>query len=579
MPGTGLIRPISYCLLALAATPLLSRTLAAQARAPDSVFVAVRCEGQVIDSVAIHRSGPRPTPIRQFLIAEAVANVLQVTTRESVVRNLLLLAPGDRCDELRRVESERLLRSQPFIADAQVRLMRAGTGTTFLSVQTSDEAAIIIGARLNTSGNPVRAFRFGNSNIAGTAVRASASWESGGTGYRDGYGMRFTHFQPLGKPYLLEANALRFPLGDEWLAGASHPFRTGLQRFAWHALAGGRVDYIRFRVASDTDRALKLDRRYFDIGTMARVGPPNRYSLFGASISSDDERPASRSILTTADGVRPDTNSTLTDRYTAHRMSRVNALIGVRDVEYIAARGFDALRATQDVPVGIQGGLIIGRSLPMLGGEEDDVFLASDLYLGVGGADGMFRIESRGEARKPRGGQWDGFLTSGRATQLLKLPFRQTFTASLEWAAGARLRVPFALSLSDRAGGVRGYGDVDAVGARRAVARIEDRVLTGRISALGVFFDAGRLWAADAPFGEDTPVRTSAGLSVFAAVPAQSHRTLRMDVAFALNPEPGGDRVQLVFTSADLTRMFLREPRDVERTRERTVPASIFRWP
>src|SRR5439155_10555935 len=128
-----------------------------------------------------------------------------------------------------------------------------------------------------------------------------------------------------------------------------------------------------------------VDRRYFDVGGVVRLGPPGRLSLFGAALSGNNERPAATPVLITDAGLRPDTSTPLRDRYQSHRTARVNALWGVRDIGFVRVRGFDALNATQDLPVGFQLGTMFGRSLSVLGSRDDDVFVAADAYVGAGG--------------------------------------------------------------------------------------------------------------------------------------------------------------------------------------------------
>jgi hypothetical protein len=116
------------------------------------------------------------------------------------------------------------------------------------------------------------------------------------------------------------------------------------------------------------------------------------------------------------------------------------------------------------------------------------------------------------------------------------------------------------------------------------VGRVEDRLFLGRAFNLGdvgigAFTDVGRLWAGDIPYGMSTPVHSSIGISLLAAVPSGSARLWRVDLAFALNPEPGAGRFELHFEGLDKTLFFLREPSDIEAVRERTVPSSVFRWP
>jgi hypothetical protein len=112
---------------------------------------------------------------------------------------------------------------------------------------------------------------------------------------------------------------------------------------------------------------------------------------------------------------------------------------------------------------------------------------------------------------------------------------------------------------------------------------MEHRYTYGPVRKLGdlglaMFADAGRQWAGGVPFGVTTPVKTSVGLSLLAAVPVRSARLWRADLAF---PIGGGarSRMTLRFTNSDRTAFVFREPRDVATGRELTVPSSIFAWP
>ncbi len=329
---------------------------------------------------------------------------------------------------------------------------------------------------------------------------------------------------------------------------------------------------------------MRLDRHYWDVGGIVRVGPPGRLSLFGASLSNDDERPAAATVLVSDAGLTPDTASAFVNRYAAHHMSRLNVFWGVRDISFTTVRGFDALYATQDLPLGFQVGTLFGHTLSILGSKDDDIFVATDLYAAMGGDHHVTRLEVRGEGRRASPtGQWDGLLTSGRLSQLVKFASNQTSIASIEWAGAARSRIPFNLLLGALDGGVRGYKGSDEFGAGRAVARLEQRWAFGRLgnaaTGVAVFANAGRVWAGDVPDGITSPIRAAVGVSLLGALPRQSHQLWRLDLTMAPGVPGGPPRFQLAFTGADNTRLFFQEPRDVERTRERTVPSSIYQWP
>jgi hypothetical protein len=96
---------------------------------------------------------------------------------------------------------------------------------------------------------------------------------------------------------------------------------------------------------------------------------------------------------------------------------------------------------------------------------------------------------------------------------------------------------------------------------------------------LAEFVEVGQLFAGDVPFGTDSPLSSSIGIGILAATPRGSARLWRMDIAMAMSGNPAGRRLEVRFSGADNTKFFFREPENVERTRERTVPSSVFRWP
>ena len=513
-----------------------------------------------------------------------VAGAVHRTTNQSVIRRFLLLREGDRCSELRRAESERILRAQPFIAYAVVRALADSGGGVLLDVRTTDELAIIVGIAAGKGTPVVRLLRLGDANVAGEGVYFAGDWRDGGA-FRDGFGAQLVDNQLFGRPYTLIADGHQNPLGSDWQIDALHPFYTDVQRVAWRARSGGSDDYVQYPNDINSSHALRVNRNWFDVGGIIRIGPPGRLSLFGASISGLDERPARLPVLVTKGGFAPDTSTVLVGRYVNHRIARVNALWGIRDIGFVRVQGFDALSATQDLPIGFQLGTLFGRTLSALGSRDDDIFTAGDLFIGMAGRNNALRFQAGAEGRRDnRAAQWDGVTASARAIEYFKISDWNTTTASLEFSGGWNERTPFNLTLSDADGGVRGYASSNTPGGQRVVARLEHRMFIGRpfnVGDLGIgaFADAGRLWAGGIPYGVNTPIRSAIGFSLLGTVPAASARMWRLDFAFAVNPEPNGNHFEFRIGNTDKTTFFLVEPSDIQAARERTVPSSVFRWP
>jgi hypothetical protein len=542
----------------------------------------VPCAGQHIEQVMIYTEAPTVASLRRVPVVANIAQTIHETTQPSVVERFLLFRAGDRCQELRRAESERILRAQPFIADADVFVVESDSGTVDVEVRTIDETAMVLGGSVRARSPVVSGVLLGNANLGGQGVYVSGAWRTG-DGFRDGFAGRLIDNQFLGRTLIAGIEGERRPIGGSWRVLAGRPFFTDLQRLAWRARAGESFALMQLRRPDRTRPGVELSRRYYELGAIGRVGVPGRLGLIGVSVTGDDETPGTR-LLIPDSGMLRDLGPAPRP-YRPHRMSRVNVLLGVRDIEFVRRRALDAITATQDVPLGVQVGLQIGRSSPILGAVEDDYFLAGDLYAGMSRSErATTRLQMQLEGRRAAGvSEWDGVLSTGRLTHQMKFSMAQVDEFVLEWAGGYRIRTPFQLLLGVPESGVRGYERSTFAGGQRVVARYEHRYSYGAVRNLGDlalagFVDAGRQWAGDVPFGVTTPVKGSLGVSLLASVPARSARVWRADLAFPLSR---GSRswVTLRFTNTDRTAFVFRDARDVATGRESTVPSSIFAWP
>jgi hypothetical protein len=541
----------------------------------------VPCVGQPIDQIVIYAEAPSVASLRRVPVVARIARAMHATTQLAIIERFLLFKAGDRCSELRRAESERILRAQPFIAEAEVFTVLNDDGTVDAEVRTSDEASIVLGGSVRARAPNVSSLLLGNANLAGQGIYASGAWRSG-DGFRDGFAGRLIDNQFLGQTIVAGIEGERARFGGSWRAQARRPFFTDLQRVAWRARSGMERGLVELRRPDGARPGVELKRRFFDVGGIARIGAPGRLALLGVSLSGDDEEPGMRLLLADSGKLR-DLGPVPRD-YRPHRIARGNLLLGARELHFERRVGLDALTAAQDVPLGVQFGTQIGRSIEALGSREEDFFLAGDLYIGLSSERTVTRLHIQGEGRRESGSEvWDGVLTTGRLTHQRRMNASHTAQAVLEWAGGYEQRTPFQLLLGVPESGVRGYERSTVAGGQRLVARLEHRYTYGMVrriadAGVAVFADAGRQWAGDVPFGVTTPVKTSIGISLLAAVPPHSARLWRADLAFPLN-RGARSSFNLRFTNADRTAFVFRDARDVAAGRELTVPSSIFAWP
>src|SRR5947208_5675420 len=178
--------------------------------------------GQRINAIVVRPYAPTTAVFNRVPVLAKIAGAIHRTTNQSVIRRFLLLREGDRCIELRRAESERILRAQPFIAYAIVRALADTGGGVVLDVRTTDELAIVVGVAAGKGTPVVRLLRLGDANVAGEGVYLAGDWRDGGA-YRDGYGGTLIDNQLFGRPYTLVAQGHQYPLGDDWGLDALHP--------------------------------------------------------------------------------------------------------------------------------------------------------------------------------------------------------------------------------------------------------------------------------------------------------------------------------------------------------------------
>jgi hypothetical protein len=562
--------------LAAAISCMIARDAAAQADT-----TSTPCDGRVVSSIDIRPGRPEfsghSSRWRSFARALGLHHA---TTRDGVVDAFLALNVGEPCTEVRRAESERVLRAQPFFADAKVRTIPdSGRGATVI-VETIDEIPVLVNARFR--GVAPRAIALGNENIGGLGLTAEAAFERG-YAYRTGYGLRLVQHAAFGLPYVASLDAERHTVGHRLAGELEHPFFTDLQRVGWHAGFLSSNEYPGIRRPAEDELALGVRQSRWEGSAITRVFGTSTVGLLGGAASGIELIPQPFGTVLTDSGPAPDTGTTLTNRYTRFKTARVGVLGGIRRVHFRTVRGFDALTAEQDVPNGAFAGLYVAKGLPSFG--ESDLFLSGIAYGGGGGTKVYYASLAQFEGRRGASmEQWDSVIGSGRTAVYVGRGPGWMLVAEDQYTGGTRSLLPLQLALGDRQGGILGYHSSELAGAHRNVVRTELR-WTGkaliRNADLGfaAFNQVGSIWAGDAPYGR-TATRASLGVSLLAAYPTGSKHTYRVDVGFPIARRgEEGSGIEVRFTSVDRTVVFWREPDDLSRARTGTVPLSLFAFP
>ena len=498
----------------------------------------------------------------------ATVRSVQPATVSSVIERFMLLTSGDVCQEGRRVESERILRAQPYISDAVVRVRQADSGTVRLEIETIDEY-VLFAEVWGLSGVPY-GLEVGTGNFLGRAKSVSGLVEYGRGGTVGG-GVHFTDYQAFGQPLTLRLDGGRRPLSNSWSVNLAHPFLTNFQETAWQVGSRYSRGYYTFRDPVVHDVSIDYERRSWVLGGVKRVGEmPSAFRL-GAFVTGESTDPL-RTVAIRDSGVVPTTAPVLLQRYKAFESTRGGLAAAYRTYRLVQVRGLEALSAPQDVAMGLQVVGIGLRTLDMFAHDSPDWLANVGVYAAAGTPSSIFQLSWGSETRFPIGTAAPAQSTgSGRVAWSGKTSIGHTTTIGFEFAGESNARVPLQLTFRGD-DGLLGYRSFEEGGSRRTIARYEDRYtvpspLKNVELAVAGLFEGGRIYAGDAAYGVSTPWRYSAGIAIIAALPAGSKQSLRFD--FGVPVSPGIERtLEVRISYSDRTSYFWREPGAIWSARE-----------
>ncbi len=493
----------------------------------------------------------------RFQWAYRLANRLHFRTDEGVVRRELLFDIGDCYDPDLANESERLLRAMPFLSRVDIYGLRQPDGGYHVVVDTQDEWSTQVGARMTfASGFDLRGADIRESDLFGQGQTARLYYSEGRIARE--YGAEF--FTPqLGRTrWDLTLGLGRTRAGGALRADLVYPFVGDVGRWSGEQRLERRDDYFDYVRESAGDIhshvLLPVRRESFDLAAMVRIGSPGNLTLIGAGFSFLDVGypggfGAMRIENEGEDGVvAPVDSAAAAPAWNAATpIQDVHALIllGQRNIWWVKRRGLDSPRGVEDVRLGAQAQLGLGRSLGMR--REDDLTTSLALYTGLETGPVLSILRLRADARRnlaASGGapEWDDLFAEAELLSYWK-PGGSTHQTLFFRAAGTggwNTRAPFQLTLGGLQS-LRGYDPFRFPGGRRIGATVEDRIYFGWPSpdfldvGATVFVDAGRIWAGDAPFGVDSGTRASAGFGLRGTFPAGGRTTYRVDLAFPID--------------------------------------------
>jgi hypothetical protein len=580
---------------------VLSAPLAGQQSCPQGVVSVI-----FIDNHSIFDADDLAED-RPFRWGYRLANSVHMRTRASFVRSELLFDEGDCYDPTLLEESERLLRNYAFIARVDVFGLQQSDGSWHVVVDTKDEWTTKVNLRVAVDqGLDFRGASFAEENFLGRGIRVGVFLRE----RRDVRDLGAEVYTPrlLGSRVDARVSAGRTRIGRFLEQGFAYPFVGEVGRLAGRQIYMEREELFPYSLGvlhpaegEITHLLLPTDEGRFELTMAARIGTPGNLTTFGLGFSNatldypgfPDAMEVARAGNFDDRELAPPATALLVEPQTLLAASaRLNLLVGQRNLRFEQRSGLDAITGVQDVAVGSDVGVTIGRSAAALSSRDDQ---PDDLYARLRGYVGRsreqvvlgsaFAVEGRQVFGGGEGGEgWKDLLGEVDVVLYLKptaLPAHTVFFR-LEGAGGWEMERPFQLTLGGEAE-VRGYTEDAFPASQRLILTLEDRINFAwpapDLLDLGVtvFADAGRGWAGEVPFGVDSGWRGTVGAGLRLGFPAGTQGVMRLDFAFPVGPGTDPRDMILRASLGELLGLLAGfESRQIGRSRRNNIGLDLF---
>ena len=491
-----------------------------------------------------------------------IANGIHADTNEDFLRGELLLGVGDCYDPFRVDESERLLRQLGFIDRAEVTSAPQPDGSVHIIVETWNRWTLQPEVRVRfEEGLEFTGLDITERNLFGRGMRVRGFYRDNRE--RQAVGGRFETPRLLGTRWNAVLEASRTRAGNPFQQGFFYPFVGEVGRYAAVQSFTRQEDLFAYSLpAGETFSHVvqPFRQQSSEITIAGRVGRPGRLTILGIGLSREEWEYTTTLFPDGAEVVRdrdfgnaepalPEISAILAPQLRDYSTTRVNLLLAQRNLSFQRRDRLDALRGVQDIPVGGEASLVLGRSISFLGSnaanEDSDFFARVRLFGGL--APGRFVLASAisVEGRKIFGGAENGWKDVLGEFDIYSYwrpseTSRHTLFARVSGAGGWSVTGPFQLTLGGVTG-LRGHSVDDLPGGRRLIATLEDRIYFGSPGngfldlGMTAFVDVGSIWAGGAPFGADSGPLATAGAGLRVGFPGGTGGVVRIDVAFPLN--------------------------------------------
>jgi len=498
---------------------------------------------------------------RPFAWALRLANWAHVRTRADYLKHELLVSEGDCYDPEALRESLRLLREAPFIARARGTRRQLADSTWLLEVETWDEWTTQVSVNLDVEDRAqFQGAAVTEKNLLGRGMTASLRYHR----FREREDRSFT----LGVPRILgtrtgaSVSAGTTRTGSYFGQEITHPFtgESGRVSFDSHLrYEDHEYSYMTGRAGPITHVLLPLRDRSALVRAARRFGVPGALTMLGGEIEvlrRSVSGPVRQVVGADFEGATPAPDSLaglLGRQGTPDSYVRVGVAAGIRRIRFVTRRGLDLVSGVQDVALGSELTLTVGRTLGTWGTVPLGTYARVDGFLGGHSGPMVGRLDVSGEARRldsaPVGTtRWRDVGLAARAAAYVQ-PWSsglETLEASIDFNGRWHNDQPYQVALGGP-DGIRSYRDDQVPAASVLVGRLEERVNLAWLRpavdlGLTLFGDTGLGWADGTPFARDTGWRSSLGAGLRIGFPAGTSDVARVELAWPVGGPDAGRR-------------------------------------
>ena len=495
---------------------------------------------------------------RSFSWALGFADWMHIRTRQGYLRDELLLREGDCYDAAVVDESARLIRELNFIARVEAGAYLAPDSTWVVQVETWDEWSTQFSTDFDVEGRfQFKGIALTEKNLAGRGLRLSFRYRNFRERRDKGLTLSTERFLDTRANASIAGGSTR--TGNFFREELSYPFVGESSRFSLESRFGfedrehsyltgdhSQISHVLLPL-EDFDGLLRLGRRYGVPGALTLVagemeflhrevsGPARQVwqGDFGDAVTAADSL-----VARLAPQDNPDS------------WLRVGATVGIRRLRFTTARGLDRITGEQNVALGSEANLTVGRAVTTWGTSRPYSYGRLEGFLsGTRGpvlavttvlAEGRYRGAQNGES------PWRDLSLRGHALAYVQPGSAavHTFVTGTHFWVHGNVDQPHQLALGGEEG-VRSYRDDEVPTGSAVVAFAEHRVnlpwfRPAMDLGLTVFGDLGRGWANNVPFAIDTGWRVALGGGIRLGFPAGTRSVTHIEVAWPVGgPEEG----------------------------------------